>query len=240
MKLLPAVYQVGGPSLSHNNDATVYLMTVSNELYLIDCGTPEGYAQVLGNIRKLGYQPEHITRIYGTHGHYDHVGAAAQYARDWGTRLYLHDADKEQVEQGDDVRTTAALLYGGKFPPVKVDHLLTEGQTFAVDAGRVEVLYTPGHSMGSCSFVLTHACGLVLLFAGDALHGGASPKIGSDEEVWRRTLDKLCARSYDCYTMGHCQPVLLCDANARLDCLRRSFANYYHPWFKTFSDEYRY
>ncbi|GHU75468.1 MBL fold metallo-hydrolase [Clostridia bacterium] len=240
MRLLPSVFQVGGPALTHSNDATAYLLTVGDALYLIECGTPEGYELLQRNIRKLGFDPARVKRIYGTHGHYDHVGAAARFAEDYYTELYLHEADREQVESGDDVRTTASLLYGHTFPPAKVHHPLTGGMSFTVDAGVVETLHTPGHSMGSCCFVLTHICGMVLLFGGDTLSGGFSPRIGSDEDVWRNSLNKLCERNYDCYTMGHTPPILLCDANARLDSLRRSFANYYTPWFKNFYEDYRY
>ena len=240
MKLLPGVYQVGGPALTAGIDATSYLLCEGDSLCLVDCGTPEGYEALLANIRRLGFDPARIARIYGTHGHYDHVGAASLFARDFGTELYLHEADVAQVEAGDAVMTTAGLLYGKDFPPATVHGRLTDGMVIETGAGPMEVLHTPGHSMGCVCFVLTHACGQTLLIAGDTLHGGYSDRIGSDEAAWRVSLDRLCARSYDCYTMGHGNPVLLCDADTRLDCLRRSFANYYSPWFKTFYEEYRY
>lgn len=240
MKLLPSFYQVAGPPLSAAIDATAYLLPAGDALYLIDCGAPEGYGRVLANIRALGYDPAHITRIYGTHGHYDHVGAASLFHRDFGASLHLHEADRAQVQQGDGVKTTAALLYGTHFPKTAVHRLIAEGDTFQADAGRVEILHTPGHSMGSCCFILSHASGMTVLIGGDALHGGFSGKIGSDESAWRASLDKICARHYDCYTFGHCNPTLLCDADRRLDSLRRSFANYYNPWFKNFYGEYPY
>ncbi len=240
MKLLPSFYQVGGPALTAKDDATAYLLPAGDALYLIDCGTPGGYPQLMANIRRLGFDPARITRVLGTHGHFDHVGAAARLAEELGAALYLHEADREQVEMGDDVRTTAALLYGAKFPKARVHRLLADGDVIHVDAGELTVLHTPGHSLGSCCFVLRHVNGVTTLIAGDTLHGGFSPLIGSDEAMWRVSLDKLCALSYDYYTMGHCNAVLFADADARLDCLRRSFANYYNPWFKTFSDEYRY
>ena len=95
--------------------------------------------------------------------------------------------------------------------------------------------------MGSCSFVLKHALtGLVMLFAGDTLHGGYSEKIGSSEAAWRESLAKLTARHFDCMTFGHCPPSLLCDADTRIRSLAQSFANYYMPWFKDFYRTYPY
>lgn len=240
MKLLPDFYHIGGAPLTDANDATSYLLPCGDALYLIDCGTPEGYESLLSRIRSLGYDPARIARIYGTHGHYDHIGAAALFARDFGTRLCLHAQDREQVETGDDIKTTASLLYGKSFPKAKVSHTFSDGDTFKTDAGTVEILHTPGHSMGSCCFVLRHVSGLAILIASDTLHGGFSDKIGSDEAIWRQSLDRLCALHFDAYTMGHSSPVLLHDADTRLDCLRRSFANYYNPWFKNFYETYSY
>lgn len=237
MKLMEDVYQVGGPSLSHRFDATAYLLPgLGNDLVLIDCGAPEGAALIAQNIRALGFDPGRITRIYATHGHYDHVGGAGFF----DAPLYLHALDQEQVAQGDDRRSSAALLYGRPMPALAVEGNLAEGDAFSVRAGRVRVLHTPGHSPGSCCFLLSHRSGLSVLFAGDCLFGGFSPAIGSDEQAWRASLERLCQEDIDCFTFGHCPPSLLCDAKRRLQSLKQSFANYYNPWFKDFYREYPY
>ena len=72
MRLLNGIWQVGGPSLTHLFDATAYLLEGDGEYLLIDCGTPEGYEQIKENIRKTGVNPGRVTKIYATHGHYDH------------------------------------------------------------------------------------------------------------------------------------------------------------------------
>lgn len=100
MKLLTNIYQVGGPSLTHFFDATVTLLKGKDGWFLIDCGTPEGYEQVKENIRKAGVEPSQIKFILGTHGHYDHVGAAHLWKEEFGCRLFLHALDREQVEAG--------------------------------------------------------------------------------------------------------------------------------------------
>lgn len=240
MKLMEHVYQVAGVSLSHFYDATSYLIEGEDGLYLIDCGTPDGYEQILSNIRSLGFRPEDIRIIYGTHGHYDHVGAAALFQKDFGCRLYLHAADKEQVEEGDGVRTTAELLYGREFPPCRVDGLLEDGQKIDFGNGvSMEVLHTPGHTAGSVCFAMD-VKGFSFLVAGDTLHGGYSDKIGSDEGVWKASLDKLTARHFDGYTFGHMGATVICDADARIAELKKQFATYYNPWFKAMKDTFRY
>lgn len=237
VELLKDVYQVGGPALSHPDDATSYLLPKDDgSLYLIDCGSPDGAPIIAQNIKALGFDPANITRIYGSHGHYDHVGGAGHF----DAALLLHPLDEMQVAQGDDLRSSASLLYGKKMPALPVSGHLQEGDLIHVKAGQLQVLHTPGHSPGSCSFLLTHSTGLRLLFAADALHGGFSLQIGSSEEQWKATLARLCSLEVDCYTFGHCPPSLLFDAQRRIRSLAQSFANYYNPWFKDFYRHYPY
>lgn len=239
MKLLNGIYQVGGPGVSHFFDATAYLIKGKDEYLLIDCGTPEGYEQIKENIRKVGVNPAEITKILGTHGHYDHVGAAHLWKNEFRTKLYLHELDAAQVEEGDSVRTSAAILYGTESVPCKVDAFLHEGDRYEAENLVIEVLHTPGHTMGSVSFDVTKD-GYRILFAGDSVWGGYSEKIGSDEAAWRVSLDKITARHYDFYTFGHVNTQLIADADTRLREAKMAFANYYNPWFKTFFETYHY
>lgn len=239
MKLLKHFYQVAGPSLSHDYDAAAYLVKDEAGYYLIDCGTPFGYAQIVANIHSLGIDPGKIHTILATHGHYDHVGAANLWRRDYGCRLLVHPIDRPQVEQGDGALTSAALLYGVEAEPTPVDGSLEDGDIFPVEGGVLEVMLTPGHTKGSVSFVMTRGEETVLI-AGDTIWGGFSEKIGSDEEAWRDSLARITARHYDYYTFGHIGPQLLADADHRLREAQMQFANYYNPWFRRFDHHYRY
>lgn len=239
MKLLHNIYQVGGPSLTHGFDAAAYLLKGKEGWFLIDCGTPEGYEQIKENVRRAGADPAQIGFILGTHGHYDHVGAAHLWKEEFGCRLFLHEKDIRQVEEGDSEMTSASLLYGTESVPCKVDGQIKEGDIWQGDELTVEAIYTPGHTMGSVSFAVEES-GYRLLIAGDAVWGGFSEKIGSSESAWRESLDKLTARHFDFFTFGHVNPQLIADADSRLKEAKRAFANYYNPWFKTFFETYRY
>ena len=63
MKLMEHLYQVAGVSLSHFYDATSYLIEGKDGLYLIDCGTPDGYGQIVENIRTLEFDPADLWDI---------------------------------------------------------------------------------------------------------------------------------------------------------------------------------
>lgn len=239
MRLLPNLWQVACPNVSHRFDATAYLIDLGGGLLLVDCGTPEGYGQIVENIRRTGHDPRDIRAILGTHGHYDHVGAASLFMRDFGVPLLLHAADRRQVEEGDGVRTTASLLYGADFPPAAVADVVEDGQVFAFPDGSVEVIHTPGHTPGSVCYVL-HGQDTALLIAGDTLWGGASEKIGTDMAAWHRSMDKLCARHFDFLTFGHTSPLLFGDADCRLAEAREQLDAYGNPWFKAPAASYRY
>lgn len=240
MKLMKHLYQVGGVSLSHSYDSTVYLLEGERGLYLIDCGTPEGMEQILSNIRRLNFDPADIRAIYATHGHYDHIGAAALFKERYGCRLYLEEEDRRQVEEGDDVRTTAMLLYGRTFPACRVDEAIWDGETVSFGNGiSMEVIHTPGHTPGSVCFAMDMN-GFSFLIAGDTIYGGFSEQIGSDETRWKESLEKLCARHFDAYTFGHMGPNVICSADERLEELKRQFATYYNPWFKAMKDTFRF
>ncbi len=239
MLLMPNFYQVGSENLSHRFDGTAYLLRGDDYSILVDCGTPLGYQKIVQNIKSCGVNPSDIRYILGTHGHYDHVGAASDFKRDYGCKLLLHKNDVERVESGDKLKTASAVLYGEDFVPVKVDTQLNGGEHFTVGEFRIEAIHTPGHTPGGVCYEV-EVNGLKLLIAGDTINGGFSKHIDSNEEDWKRSLDILCSRHYDMMVVGHSNATLLCDADDRLKDARNSFANYYNPWFKRFDQKYKY
>jgi glyoxylase-like metal-dependent hydrolase (beta-lactamase superfamily II) len=240
LKLMQHLYQVGGISLSHRFDASAYLLEGDRGLFLLDCGTPDGFGQICANLAELGFSPADVQAVYGTHGHYDHVGAAALWKKQSGAKLFLHRLDAPRVESGDAVKTTASLLYGRDFPACAADGFLEDGQK--INFGNqisMEVLHTPGHTPGSVCFALDCA-GYRFLVAGDTLWGGFSSLTGSDEAQWRQSLHRLTQRHFDGYTFGHVGANVIADADARILEAEKQFGVYYNPWFKAMKDTFRY
>src|SRR5436305_8305464 len=169
VRLIGKLWVLSGDKLTHPWDASSYLIT-GDEPTLIDCGSSEGYAALRRDLLSFGYQPKDIRRVIATHGHWDHLSGMAQLRAESDAELWLHGAEREQVETGDPDRT-ASFLYDRPFPPVKVDRLLNDGDIVQLGAYQLHVYHTPGHSPGSTSFWV-EINDLKLLIAGDTFWAG--------------------------------------------------------------------
>ncbi len=78
----------------------------------------------------MGFKPEDIKMIIGTHGHDDHIAGHAAMKESTGVQILSSAADKIVVEtggKGDDVRP------GRSWTPVKVDRVITDGEKIRLD-----------------------------------------------------------------------------------------------------------
>jgi hydroxyacylglutathione hydrolase len=237
VKLVGQLYAVSGDKITHTWDASAYLIS-GDEPTLIDCGSVNGYDALKRNLKALGYEPKHIKRVIATHGHWDHVSAMAQLKEESDAELWIHEADRKQVETGD-WNLTSAFLYDVPFPAVKADGELKDGSVLEVNGYQLHIHHTPGHSPGSVC-IWMEIDGLKILIAGDTLWGGYHAKVGSDLEAWKCSLDRLLELDFDAYTFGHCPPNLYFDAKTIVREARQQLGIYFSPWFKPFHTKFRY
>ncbi len=237
IELLPGFWLSSHATLTHPWDASGYFIPGA-EPTLIDCGSSLGYPALKRGLATRGYQPKDICTVIATHGHWDHVSAMAHLRAESDARLYIHPADRAQVETGDDDRT-AAFLYGEPFPPVAVAGTLDDGATRDINGFRITVYHTPGHSPGSVCLLVERA-GTVLLVAGDTLWTYGHARVGSDADAWGRSLDTLLGLQFDLLTTGHGPPQLVTHASEAVREARLQFGVYYYPWFKPFYETFQY
>lgn len=144
-------------------------------LVLVDAGTRTAPRRLLAALASLGRQPADVTHLLLTHAHSDHAGGARRLVDATGSRVATHEREAVYVREGRmpdvDGSTRGGRLLArlpGRltgFARVGVDDEFADGDVLPL-AGGIQVVHTPGHTPGHCSFL--HPRSGVLL-TGDAL-----------------------------------------------------------------------
>ena len=198
------IYYVGTKGLA------AYLIVSTRGAILLDGTLPENAALVERNIQSLGVPLRQIRLLISNHAHDDHVGALAKIKRDTGARFLASAGDSWALEHG---RSRGDTNYGiRRFPPVKVDGIVRDGQVIRLGETALTAHLTPGHTPGCTSWSTTvkrtgSAAPLRVLFlcsvtvAGNKLVGNrAYPQIVRD---YRTTFAKLAAMRTDILLTSH-------------------------------------
>ncbi len=194
------VWMVAGPGLTAPGDCQCYLVDLG-DLLLVDCGLGPGWERLAENIRAAGFEPGSLHTLLLTHGHVDHVGAAAAVRRDTGCRVVMHEEDAWVLERGDP-RASAASWYGTGLVSCAVDLTISGPmEQLVFSRGSLDVVHIPGHTPGSVAAFLDRD-GLTILFGQD-IHGPFHPDFGSDLEAWRESMGRLLERRPDVLCEGH-------------------------------------
>lgn len=187
------VHKVSGAAF----DGNVYLV-LDEKPILVDAGMMAG--PTLRNIQKY-IDPKKIETIVLTHCHHDHSGAAPQLKEATGAKLLL--SEKEIGCVGDDL-TTVAYLFGQEAPEYKVDGTLKEGMILDTGKWKLEVMETPGHSLGSlCLYERNEK----VLFSGDTVFPdgniGRTDMYGGSTEELVKSIDRLTKLDVKTMYPGH-------------------------------------
>ncbi len=201
MKITSQVHAIGGSSLSHPSDASVYLFASGGEGAVIDAGTGLGHAQVIENIKKVLPDLSSIRYLFITHCHYDHTGGANALRRATGCALVAHEEGRWFLESGDS-EVTAASWYGSVMPPTPVD-IGVDGPSRSFTVGDSELVFhhTPGHSPDS-SVITVRSDGKLVLFGQD-VHGPLHDQLRSVRSDYQAMLRFLLSLEADILCEGH-------------------------------------
>ena len=194
------IFIVGGPDITDGRDGCVYLMTVE-ELILIDTGAGWSVENIIGNIKKLGFDPKNLAKIILTHCHIDHIGGVPEIKKRFGSKIYIHKLDAPPLETGDPI-LTAAKWYQTSFPPTQIDVKFNfPEEILEIGEQKMVCLHTPGHTPGSICIYLDKD-GKRILFGQD-LHGPLLSEFGSNLEDYGRSTKKLLDLDADILCEGH-------------------------------------
>ncbi len=156
---------------------------VSREGIIIDPGDAAAY--LLDKINASGMKPR---LIVATHGHFDHLLAAAELQLALKIPFLLHPNDLFLVKRMADSARHWLGTNVQTVPPL-VDHFLKEGELIKFGREKLKVLGSPGHSPGGVCFY-----GRGALFSGDTLFYrgvGRTDLAYSSEEDLARSIKNL-------------------------------------------------
>lgn len=130
----------------------------TKETLIIDPGDEAG---VLENyINKNAYHP---VAILLTHGHFDHCMAASELAKQYGISIYVHEDDKETMENP---AYNCSGMIGRKLAFHADNYFHGERDHLSLAGFEIDVFLTPGHTPGGvCFYVESEG----ILFSGDTL-----------------------------------------------------------------------
>jgi hydroxyacylglutathione hydrolase len=124
------------------------------------------YAAIRARLENLGVT---VGAIVHTHTHIDHVGCTAELQRDSGAAASIHEGDRFLY----DLLPVQAQMLGTELPAVAdMDGALVDGGVLRFGSLEMGVVHTPGHTPGSCCFVVNDQ-GRARVFAGDTLFRGS-------------------------------------------------------------------
>lgn len=158
------------------------------DCYLIDAGTAGCETVIERCLNQLGRQLSDIKAVFLTHAHPDHIGGAAVLKRLTGCRIYASEAEHPWIEDID-VQFRARPIpnfYALAGESVPVDAVVGQGDTIALEKGiTLSVMETPGHSLGSVSYVYPEQG---VLFCGDTVPAADDLPILVDWEQSRQSV----------------------------------------------------
>jgi len=169
-------------------DTNCYLVydPLTKDAIVIDPGDQAD--KILATIKDKELKPLYIVH---THAHPDHFGATEEIRKATGAKVVIHESDAMIIE------SRILSLRGALFDPVKVDVRANDGDVLDFGGMSLQVIHTPGHSMGC---ICLYSEKEKLLFSGDTLFFDAVGRTdlpGSSTEDMRTSLKKLLRLSPD-------------------------------------------
>jgi len=223
MELTPRVHSIPAPQAFYAGPQApnVYLVVDGGQGVLIDAGYPD----------EVSVKPrlEYLQRIAGlklshiivTHHHIDHCGGAHALRQATGAAICLHPTEARlladwrsdlpvDADIPSEPQTMVERLRAWRRATAQTtaDCLLQGGDTLQVGGATIEVIDTPGHTLGSISLYLREEG---VLFSGDTVLGLGTvaifPPPHGDMALYMQSLERL--QTYDAALLcpGHGPPV---------------------------------
>ena len=133
---------------------------------LVDTGFGSDTDETEQLIRAAGIPPQRLALIVNTHYHSDHVGGNHWLQMRYGVPIASHRWEAALINHRDPEAGSARWL-DQPIAPYHVDRALSEGEEIDVGGVMLQVLHTPGHTLGHLAL---YEPAEQVLIAGDTVH----------------------------------------------------------------------
>jgi len=142
------IYYVG------TDEIASYLITTAKGHILLDGVMAQTAPQIMANIRAMGFDIRDVRYLLNSHAHIDHAGGLAGLQRASGAVMVASAGDRDTLEAGViDYGPSAGM----RFPPIRVDRVIADGETVTLGGVTLVAHMTPGHTRGCTSWSMTVA-----------------------------------------------------------------------------------
>ena len=147
-----------------------YLIESEGSLALIETGPGSTLPTLLEEIRKCGFDPAAVKKVFVTHIHLDHAGAAGWWAQQ-GAEIFVHARGAPHLIDPAKLIESAQRIYGDRMDtlwgpmlaaPAERVKVLGDGDKVRIGKAEIIALDTPGHARHHLAFVVGTSC-----FTGD-------------------------------------------------------------------------
>ncbi len=150
------IYYVGSRGLSS------FLIVSREGHFLIDGGMPENAEMVADSVKALGYDIRDVKYLLNSHAHFDHSGGLAALKEMSGAIMVATKGDCSALEGGFYLGSESDHDFDA--PPVKVDRVISDGETLTLGGVTLTAHLTPGHTRGCTTWTMTSGGKQVLFF----------------------------------------------------------------------------
>lgn len=192
-----------------------YLIESGGEYALIETGPGSTLETLRAAIRAVGVDESAIKKVFVTHIHLDHAGAAGWFAQH-GATVYCHPNATRHLIVPSKLIDSARMVYGdlmdklwGDMLPAPADRVVPLQDKECVRLGEIEIIAwdTPGHARHHHAFIIGDVC-----FTGDVagmrlensryLSVTAAPP-QFDPVAYGQSLDRLLAANFKTLYLTH-------------------------------------
>jgi len=131
-----------------------YVLETSAGLVVFDTGMSPGVAA--GGLKKLGLDSGAVKYIFLTHTDFDHAGGMSAFPK---AEIYISKAEEPMI---DGTKARRGVMHNRR---ISGYHTLADNETVTVGNTKIQMILTPGHTVGSASYLIDNKT----LVSGDLL-----------------------------------------------------------------------